>query len=131
MIVQGGLDFGRLDAKPVYLYLVVDSTEILSSPIFKITSQISSLIEAAPRPLEWIRDELRCSEVRGAKVSSAYTGAANIQLPGYSNRRRAHVLIEHIDLCIRYRPSDRHNLSLAISQAQPVCDIYRGFGRAV
>src|SRR5678815_5947776 len=55
-----------------------------------------------------MRHESFCRELRLVEVTACQSGAADVQLPHYSNRHNLHPSVEHIDLRVRDRPPDRH-----------------------
>src|SRR4051812_14347121 len=76
-------------------------------------------------------DESLSREIGSLQVTARELHATQVQLAGNCNGQGLTLLIEYIQLCVRYRTSNRHELSRLIRRTFPVADVYACFGRTV
>src|SRR5215470_2470560 len=98
MRVNGRFDFAKLYAKAANLDLMIETAEKLQIAVSTIARHIPSLVETRARlTTEGIGDEFLGSEIGTVQVAASQTRAPNVQLTWDANRRRAPVVVEHVE----------------------------------
>src|SRR5262245_8099710 len=105
---QPHLDLTRLDSKAADFDLIVVSAEILHRSIRAPPTQVTGLVQARARVrAERICDEALLRQVGPPEITAGDVGAADVNLSRHADWDGLALTIEHIDLRIRDRLSDR------------------------
>jgi hypothetical protein len=109
MSLEGRLDLPQLNAIAADLDLMIHTTEKLEVAIWKVTRQISGLIEARSRlGAKRMREKCGSSQRRTVEVPAGQAGTPDIEFPGYANGHGLAVAVEHIDLRVGNRTPNGH-----------------------
>src|ERR1044071_1090393 len=108
MLLNGALDFCRLDAKTANLDLVVDSAEEFDGAVRQVSRAIARLVQPCVRRAgERIGYERRFGESRLVPVSASARPAADIQLTCNTHGHTVAFGIENVDAGIRDAEGNR------------------------
>ncbi len=111
MRTQRSLDFTNLNPITTKLQLAITTAEKLNIPITHQPCEIARAIHARARSrAERIRHKLHRSRIRAVQIAARDTVATDVQLTGNTNRTGAELLVQHVKLCVRDRPSNRRQL---------------------
>src|SRR5207244_6405946 len=100
-------DFSRLDPESAYLHLVIVPPQTLQAPIRQPPPQVAGAIQARVRR-ERARDKALPCQLFATEVSARHAGATDAQLAHQAGGHEVAIRIEHEDLRIGDRPTDRH-----------------------
>src|SRR5262249_23261303 len=129
---QHTLHFTQLNPIASNLHLMVDATHELDDAVRPVPRQV-------PRPIETfaaaLAERIRRKPLRRLfwliDVTTHETDAADVELAGNAGWRWLEVLIEDVDLFVRDRPADWHNVVAGLRSALPERGVDRGFGWSV
>src|ERR1700754_316477 len=106
---QYTLDLSQLDAVASELDLMIRAAQKLQVPIFQISHLVAGPVQPLPfRAAETVGDEPLGSQLRSHPVTTCQSAAADVEFSRNSHGYRLQMLVEHIDLSIRYRPPNGH-----------------------
>src|SRR5512133_927677 len=91
--------FAKLDAESADLDLVIEATQVLEIAIFPPPGQIASFIKPVTRD-ERMRYKSLGGEFGPVEVAPRYTGSADVQLAGNTNRGHLQAVIQNVNLLI-------------------------------
>src|SRR5512145_1315407 len=89
------------------------------------------LADRFERGNEGIRHKPLGSQIRAAVIPTPNTDTSNINLARYTDGDRLEISIEHVDLQIRDRATERDSGAGALSRARPGSHIHSRLGWAV
>ena len=123
-------DFTEFDAMAVDLHLMVFATEILERTVHAPARQITGAIAPAAGRVR-IRLESLARQLRPAMISRSDLHATDPQQPGHAGRHRSTMHVEHMQLRVRDRASDRNHTATCPCLAGPRRHIDGRFRRPV
>src|SRR5262245_58649107 len=109
MLRQCCFDFPQLDTDATEFHLVVKTAHVLEIAIRAIAYDISSFVKARSGLVaERVRDEAFGGQFGTVEIAPRQAGTPNIEFAENANGHRLQMLVEHIDLRIRNRATNRH-----------------------
>jgi hypothetical protein len=133
VLPDDAFDLSQLDSEAANLDLMIGAADILDIAVFKISADITRLVQPRATAVEWIRYEsLRC-EVRTTEIAPGNSGPADVELTADADRDGFESLIQNVQFEVRNPlPDDtaRHLIEIASLQ-EPVRDMDRRFRDSV
>src|SRR4030095_14918415 len=107
MFGQHRFDFAQLDAEAADLDLIIEAAQKLDVAVGQIARPIPGPIHArAGDSRERVGQKLLLRPLRTVPISARQSRTGNIELSMNSDRYRLLVLIQYVDLSVRYRTTD-------------------------
>ncbi len=91
------LDLSQLNSETAYLYLLIDTTQVLDIPIRQPSCQVTGTVQLAFP--EGIVDELLRRQLRAVQVASRQSGTGDTQFTGHADATYFRSL-KHVNLCV-------------------------------
>src|SRR6266571_1913421 len=108
MFTERSFYLSKLDSEAPDLYLMVVSTQELSSPVCQVAASISGAIKpGAGNGTERIGGETRGSKIGAVQVTSRHAFVSNVDFTGNPNRDRLQVRIKNVDFFAGNGPAYR------------------------
>src|SRR6185369_22427 len=109
------LDLAKLDAKAAHLHLLVHASKELDLPISKQSNAVAGPIQTRTRlNTERMRNETLRRQIRPVQITTREVFAAGEELTNYSDGRKSQLSIEHVNLHVIDRTSDRRRYQTRI-----------------
>src|SRR3954471_1555285 len=106
MVRQRGFNFAQLNPKTAQLNLLVATASEFKPAGGGNSRPISGPIE----PLTLALDEFLGGKFRPIQITTTNSGAGDVQLARFINRAKLLIFVEHVDVGVRDRPSNRHEV---------------------
>src|SRR5271170_3107761 len=110
MFCKRGLDFTKLNAEAVHLYLMIYSTQKQKTAVGQAPHQVAGAVQTSaccPMFTEQIRNERLCSARGIVEIAASYTNSFHVELTGNTNRYWLQTSIQHEEPGVGYRTTDR------------------------
>src|SRR5690349_22795147 len=109
MLFQQVLDLTRFNAKAMHFQLLITAAHEFQVTVGPVSAHISRLVETASSlSAERIRKKSLCCQISMIQISQCQPGAADVYLPGHSDRHESQPMAQHINLSVGNGPPYRH-----------------------
>ena len=126
---QRSLDFAQLDAQAAQLDLVVVAACKVHAPIGQAPAPVARAVQPLAGVAERILHKAGRRQPGTPQVAPRQPCTADVQLPRRPRGQQAHVLVQHMQLHVRQRPSNGQPVGAL--HALLHADSHRSFGRSI
>ncbi|KPB91313.1 putative non-ribosomal peptide synthetase [Pseudomonas syringae pv. maculicola] len=127
---QAGFDFLRFDAETAQFDLLIETPQIFQRAISRPAHKVTRAVQAFARLAQRIGDKAFGSQARTVQITTRQADATDAQLTGHPAWQRVQLAVQHPAQHVTQRTTDGRTQAIG-TQALPMSDVDRGFGRAI
>src|SRR5262245_61575596 len=125
------LDLSEFDPISPQLHLFIDPPQVLQLSSLRHSPAIPSPIHPFTCFSQYVRHILLCRHIGSIQISSPYCRSPYVDFPGHPHRRQLHLFVQHAQLAVCNRATDRHALDPLCPSHLPTTRINRRLRRPI